>query len=313
VTSQVGSAGYFIDLAVLDDRARGRYLLGIECDGASYHSSRTARDRDRLRQRALESNGWKIHRIWSTDWFRHEEREWKRLKEAISLAQAQTNGQTPEPIKPIVNFVPETPVIRTTPKELVVQPSDDRPYLQAKLQNELGRRELHLVSLLELGRWVVQVVQVESPVHLDEIAKRISSACDVQRVGHRIKNAIERACVDAARAKLVRKKDSFLWRPDMNTPPVRDRSGLPAASRKMNLIAPEEIAEAIREAVTKSFGIEREQLVVEVARLFGFDRLTEDMRKPIESCIDAMIAAKRLVLRGNQIVLPESKGSEAAD
>ena len=55
------------------------YLLGIKCDGASYHSGRSARDRDRLRQEILENLGWKIHRVWSTDWFRNRDNEVKRL------------------------------------------------------------------------------------------------------------------------------------------------------------------------------------------------------------------------------------------
>jgi very-short-patch-repair endonuclease len=65
---QVGCSGYRIDLAVRDPERPGRYLLGIECDGATYHSSHTARDRDRLRQEHLERMGWAIHRIWSRDW-----------------------------------------------------------------------------------------------------------------------------------------------------------------------------------------------------------------------------------------------------
>ena len=66
---QVGIAGFFIDLAVTDPNLPGRYVLGIECDGESYHDSRSARDRDRLRQAVLEDHGWIIYRIWSTDWF----------------------------------------------------------------------------------------------------------------------------------------------------------------------------------------------------------------------------------------------------
>jgi hypothetical protein len=58
VYPQVGIAGFFIDLAVVDPRQAGGYLLGIECDGAAYHSSRSARDRDRLRQAVLEDHGW---------------------------------------------------------------------------------------------------------------------------------------------------------------------------------------------------------------------------------------------------------------
>lgn len=66
---QVGVAGFFIDIAVRDPGKHGRYLMGIECDGATYHSAKSARDRDRLRQDVLEGLGWRIRRIWSTDWF----------------------------------------------------------------------------------------------------------------------------------------------------------------------------------------------------------------------------------------------------
>lgn len=89
VVPQVGSAGFFIDLAIVDAERPGRYLLGVECDGASYHSARSARDRDRLRQQVLEGLGWKIHRVWSTDWFRHQERELRRLVTAIERAKAE--------------------------------------------------------------------------------------------------------------------------------------------------------------------------------------------------------------------------------
>ncbi len=71
---QVGVAGYFIDVAVVDPGTPGRYLMGIECDGTTYHSAKSARDRDRLRQSMLERLGWEIRRIWSTDWFRRNPR-----------------------------------------------------------------------------------------------------------------------------------------------------------------------------------------------------------------------------------------------
>ncbi len=78
VAPQVGVAGYFIDLGVKHPRRSG-YLLGIECDGATYHSSRSARDRDRLRQEVLERLQWNIYRIWSTDWFHNPDEELRRL------------------------------------------------------------------------------------------------------------------------------------------------------------------------------------------------------------------------------------------
>jgi integrase/very-short-patch-repair endonuclease len=79
VVPQVGVAGFFVDLGVKHPAKLGAFLLGIECDGAGYHSGRSARDRDRLRQEILENLGWKIHRIWSTDWFKNRDSEIKRL------------------------------------------------------------------------------------------------------------------------------------------------------------------------------------------------------------------------------------------
>lgn len=92
IDTQVGAGNFRIDLAVKDKRpdASTRYLIGIECDGATYHSSMVARDRDRLRQIVLEGDkkhnqglGWKIHRIWSTDWWRHRDRAKEKLIQAI--------------------------------------------------------------------------------------------------------------------------------------------------------------------------------------------------------------------------------------
>ena len=70
VRTQVGVSGFRIDLAIVHPDRAGAYLCGIECDGARYHSSATARDRDKVRQAVLEELGWSIIRIWSTDWFR---------------------------------------------------------------------------------------------------------------------------------------------------------------------------------------------------------------------------------------------------
>jgi hypothetical protein len=84
---QVGVAGYFIDIGVRRRQGDRSYLLGIECDGATYHSSRSARDRDRLREEIIQGRGWDLYRIWSTDWFLNqkaeEERLVKRLQQCI--------------------------------------------------------------------------------------------------------------------------------------------------------------------------------------------------------------------------------------
>ena len=69
IHTQIGASSFRIDLAVVHPDARGSYLSGIECDGATYHRSATARDRDMLREQVLRGLGWEILRVWSTDWW----------------------------------------------------------------------------------------------------------------------------------------------------------------------------------------------------------------------------------------------------
>jgi very-short-patch-repair endonuclease len=87
---QMGASQFRIDMVAEHPIKPGRYVLAIECDGASYHSSYTARDRDRLRQQQLENLGWRFHRIWSTDWFMRKEEEigraTKAFREAVEYA-----------------------------------------------------------------------------------------------------------------------------------------------------------------------------------------------------------------------------------
>lgn len=92
VHHQVGCSGYRIDLGIVDPKMPGRYLLGVECDGATYHRAATARDRDKLRQAVLEDLGWNLHRIWSTDWWHDADKEMSHLLQVVSnLLEAGTD------------------------------------------------------------------------------------------------------------------------------------------------------------------------------------------------------------------------------
>ncbi len=83
VHPQVGVSSYRIDLGIVHPDAPGRYLAGIECDGAMYHSSAFARERDKIRQAVLENRGWKIFRVWSSDWWTNKEGAVKKLDAAL--------------------------------------------------------------------------------------------------------------------------------------------------------------------------------------------------------------------------------------
>lgn len=288
VKHQVGSSGFCIDLAVVDPESPGRYLLGIECDGARYHRSRWARDRDRLRQDVLESLGWQIHRIWSTDWFRQREREVERLNVSIE------NARRKMPTRPSLPPQEQAQGIVRDPPPPARERLRVSLYQTARLSLGRGQQaELHKVAQYRLREWIEVVVQRESPVHTQEVASRIAGAFGVKRVGRRIRQAMDAAVAQAVIDGQVRQRGDFLWWSEMGSVPVRDRSELSHRSRKVELIPPEELAEAVLRVVNSSVGIAPEEAVTEACRLLGYGRVSEQLKKA------AWQAKERLLREGN--------------
>ena len=310
VDHQIGSAGYFIDLGVKDPERSGRYLLGIECDGATYHSSQSARDRDRIRQGVLEGLGWFIHRIWSTDWFRYPDRELRKAAEAIEAAKTHIpsahNGSPENNIQGSYDSEEETELEVDTTVQPTPEPKTNsltEKYRLSELIISTNRRDLHAVPLSTMSNWIQRVVEIESPVHIDEVARRIGGAVGVKKIGSRIRTAIKTAATQAARFKSVNIQGEFLYWTGQEHVSVRNRSELPNASRKLELIAPEEIEMAIKQLVSDAFGIEQDDLAREVCKLFGFKTVSANMRQQVNQIVNEMIEHGHLKEQGSSLLL----------
>jgi very-short-patch-repair endonuclease len=301
VETQVGSAGFFIDLAVVDPERPGRYLLGVECDGATYHSARSARDRDRLRQEVLESLGWRIHRIWSTDWFRNPEGEIKRL--VGSIEEAKLYG---EPLQENGHSTQDRATDIVRDEELASAEISTIPKYETAGIRISFHGEFHQASPDSLGDVVANIVEVESPIHLQELSRRVTEAAYISRTGSRIRAVIEAAVRSAVRRRKVHRNGDFLWHPEMQAAPLRDRSELPNASKKLEFVASEEIEAAIGKVVTDAYGIDREEIPGAVLRLLlGFKRATEVAQRQVTKVLDGMIAQGRLIEENNHVSVKE--------
>lgn len=310
VEHQIGSAGYFIDLGIKDRERPGRYLLGVECDGATYHSAQSARDRDRLRQQVLGGLGWRIHRIWSTDWFRNPDRELRKTAEAIEAAK--THNPSAHHNRPNENDdrdsdeskeKPETESKKTTP--LTPKPNTkslSEKYRLAELIISTNGHYLHKVPLNMMTNWIQRVVEIESPVHFDEVARRIGGAVGVKKIGNRIRTAIATAAIQTERSKDIEIRGEFLYWTEQEHVSGRDRNELPNASRKLELIAPEEIQAAIKQLVADAFGIEQDDLSREVCKLFGFKTASANMRQKVNEVINEMIEHGHLKEQGGSLL-----------
>jgi len=294
VDHQVGSGGFFIDLAI---RESGRYLLGIECDGATYHSSRSARDRDRLRQAVLEGLGWRIHRIWSTDWFRNTDQQYRKLVEAIERAKAHGGNGCQDDVVEIVSDVqtagaPEREVVSADAES----PPLGTPYMRARVSFYQCDVEYFLcLPLSELSDLLYQVVRQEGPIHYELAFRRVANSAGLQnraRVFSKLRSAMHEA-VNSRRAVVLR--EDFLWLADQSQVMVRDRSDLDSAEKKIEWVPPEEIDEAISRVAWLGLGMSEEDVTREAAKVLGFKRVGPKVSSQIKRVVDKMLRSGKLV------------------
>ena len=273
IDEEVESGGRFIDLAVVDPAAPGRYVLGIECDGATYHSSRTARERDRIREDHLRDLGWNFHRIWSTDWFRNPDRELKCVCEAIEKALADDKEER----KPSQKTV--TVVQRIARSESPAEALSTN-YEVATVSLPLRYLDIDSVPGQLLRRAIISIVRVESPVHIDVVKRRIADYFG-EWLTKRFSEHLDDFIPPAANSTAIARRGEFLWSRPFQQVIVRDRSDLPSNIKKIEYVAPEELAGAIEMVVRQAHGIESDEAIAETARLLGFRRVTDGIEQQI--------------------------------
>jgi very-short-patch-repair endonuclease len=301
VRRQVGTSGYRIDLAIVDPEQPGRYLLGIECDGATYHSSKTARDRDRLRQAILENLGWRMHRIWSTEWIRDAERELNRAIEQIELAKVSR-------VEPDAPFVSAPLIEDESSNRAAVQPvapTDEAAALTADNYFIADLSRFVVADLLQtplrlLSDAVVHCVTIEGPIHVELLTKRMTAEWGLQRAGVRIVNAIEHAISAAVAQGRIDRSGAFLRIPGTVVLGIRgeDEHG---ALRAVGHLPPEEIEKAFELILEHAFSLSEDELVLQTARLFGFRRTGAEIDRRFRESIHSTVERQRLELRNGRI------------
>ncbi len=292
VELQVGCSGYRIDLAIVDPEHPGRYLLGIECDGATYHRAKTARDRDKLRESVLHQLGWEIHRIWSIDWWENPQREIERIEEALAAAQTKLEARNKSPINAIVqppSRIAKNIVVQPTPQE-VPSITNARQYLVCELplvsktQEEFYFESNNLIIYKQIS----DIIKVEGPISHSLLCRRIISTWGMSKVGSRIDSRIQNL---AANMKLkTTKSDSmvYYW-PEQIEPKDYTIFRTPhIEKRDIKDILPEEIRNAAIEILNNQISLPESDLIRKAAKLIGFRKGAKvDMR--IRSEVDRLI------------------------
>lgn len=339
IDHQVGCSGYRIDLAVKHPEFPGAYLIGIECDGASYHSASSARDRDRLRQAVLERLGWKLVRVWSTDWWLDPARELDKVEASIKAAlddygsgdgadnteppssvaldpgHADKNAPSVSDAGPADSSLNDASEEDGSPESSRLNLPGARLYASTRLpgigldSNAYFERS----ATRQLQAQIAEIVATEAPLDWDMLCQRIRDAWGIQRFTKRAEDRLE----DVLRAMPADTRPvyrgEFLWAPGQDpltfegfrVPPDRD------SRRSYASLPPEEIANAAHAILEQQFSLPFEELVKEVARVFNYSSTGAKLRERIEEGISLLARRGDCIIRDG-LVLRTTEGQSTA-
>lgn len=282
VTTQVGSSGYRIDMAIQDPQQTSRFVLGIECDGVAYHGSKTARDRDRLREEVLVGLGWKLHRIWGTAWYRHRQDEQARLKLAIDQAlRVKPQGLLARPTKAQARPAVEVEeVVWGETSEWAV------PYVVSSPPGPPRNIDPSQASAVPyLRRTIEAVVEQESPVHKDIVDARVLETWGFARIGANIRTQMD-AAISSSKSFHV-DKNGFMYVGNLEGElPTRTHDEW--HKRDIKHIHQRELEDTAFRIVCEAAAISFDDLVMASARNFGFTRVGPDIRDAIGRAVRSL-------------------------
>jgi len=272
VGTQIGCSGYRIDLAIKHPTHSGKYVLGIECDGAAYHSARTARERDRLRQSVLEDMGWKIYRIWSTDWIKDPVTEGEKLIEAIEYALLDYEIGEDELVSDgtLENEVSNLRQAYLTIDTKVTDLEDNENPYQFEVRNDVDFNSLPRNSsgYLELSDCIVEVVNKEYPVHYDQLCKRIAPLFGLEKVSSTVRKEIDYK-LPHLKNHIIKQGDFLIPNKEVVIKPMHNNT------RPIQHISTEELAVAMYHVAKVCVGATVDSIYSETARAYGFKRKSE--------------------------------------
>ena len=283
VDTQVGCSGFRIDLGLKLPNSSD-YVLAIECDGATYHASKNARDRDRLRQEILERMGWKFYRIWSTDWFRNKSVEQLRLLEAATdaIKNPMRTEAKPANSKSVETF-----------EEAAAEKHFEFPPYKAADIYQLSKQYLPH----DFKGMVKAILEVEAPLSEELLLKRIVWCFGREKVTKVVQHAYEQQMSGYQRYGIIR-KNGFLYLTNEKKIQFRKSGDI---EREIKQIAPAELAAGMLEILKQNVSADKNGLYHSLAVQCGVTRVGKAINEAMDSALHML--DNSISIDGEQITL----------
>ncbi|ABM36526.1 DUF3320 domain-containing protein [Polaromonas naphthalenivorans] len=317
VHPQVGCSGYRLDIGVVDPRAPGRYLAGIECDGATYHSAATARDRDRLRQHVLEGLGWHILRIWSTDWWLNPEGEIEKISQRLKAivvmpddAQAASAVQVPAALQADPEPAPESEAAQGLPMEPDGFPGEEEIlaiYRPASLPAGDPLMFHDASALPDLEEHLAHVIEAEGPLTETALFRKVAHAWGIGRIGAKVSERL-RTLTPERFVRTIEEEAIFYWPAQSDTASweqFRIADASEPSRRHVDEVCLEELAALAHHVLQQAGTSSRQDAARSVCLLLGMSRVPEEAEARANEAMNRLIASELVVDIEGQVRLVE--------
>jgi hypothetical protein len=315
VHTHIGCSDYKIDITIIDRENPSGYILGVLTDGKNYFNATTSKDREIVQVEVLAMLGWKIHKIWSTEWWEHPARVLQGILEAIR--RAEENRQQPTPALPApptvvqkeesINAAPLNSGSAAMDSETVVNISAAVTYNVTYLPlvgTAFAEDFFAYNNTATIKKQINDVMQTEAPISRNLLCRRVLAAWGISRLGSRINNHFDLIFSQLGLMPAKSGKNSFLWRKDQQPEKYSNYrvAKNEAEKRDADDLPPEEVAIAVNEILSNQISLAQVDLIRETAKVFGYARIGSNVEMAMLSGIEKAVETGHINRQGSRLV-----------
>ncbi|WP_211316055.1 DUF3320 domain-containing protein [Mangrovibacterium marinum] len=316
VHTEIGCSGYRIDLGIVNPQNPTEYMLGILTDGENYKSAKTAKDREVVRTDVLRLLGWNIYKLWSPDWWDNPDRVLQDILKAIhDVEQNKYENSDPAPAANKASEPGNTEheeiagvKLQGITQEVIVETVSHPVYQQCTLATSCLTSSDEFFdpkNLKKITTQIKSIVETEGPISHTLLSRRILNAWGISRLGVRL-NEFLTGIYERLELKKTPQNESWFYWPDAQEPAAYSVFRVPRnddEKRNADDLPKEEIAAGVHEILTNQISLPIDDLVKEVAHLFGYARIGANVDQAMRLGIEYALKQNLIVEANDRIVL----------
>ncbi|WP_217602333.1 DUF3320 domain-containing protein [Chitinophaga sp. GbtcB8] len=306
VHTHIGCSAYRIDIGIVDPKDPSKYVLAVLTDGKNYYNATTSKDREMIQVDVLHQLGWKVHKIWSVEWWENPGKVLNGIIDAIDHTHTATTSEPSLQVQ-VATTINNAPQPSFT--QHLVTPSAV-PYQISQVNQVITSSSEEFLFPENRGKikdQIFDVLEAESPISKNLLCKRVLAAWGISRMGTRINFHFEGLFNQLDIEQTTYGDKTFFWKKGQQAKDftVYRIAATEAAKRDADDLPPEEIATAVREILKNQISLSQPDLIREAAKAFGYARIGANVENAMLLGINKAIDHGYAMWKNDRIVYNE--------